>query len=372
MLISDQQEEMKMFGLDSIFVTPIKSGDYHAAKKLDSGDIPLISSTEQDYGVIGYYSIPESKTYRNVVTIACNGQPLSSFFHPYKIAAKDDVLVCIPKPDIDLTLIYYTVAYLNSMKWRFCWARKFYQNKVKKLQVAFPVDRNGQIDREAVKQLVKVPSFSTILPQKQAQKVISPTQSYSTFRLDKLFHLERGDFHSLTKLEDGNVPTVSRVSTNNGVVGKYKKPSKAHIYPPGLLTVSTVAGDSFLQVENFICTDNVVILVPKIKMKLTTLYYIRTILNEMKWRYSYGRQCYKAKLAQTRISLPVSSSSVDGINLDVDFMEKVVTNSLYWNYLRNKIHFDTVSMQDFELKSGKTSKPDTRASKIPLEAFASS
>lgn len=368
MIVSGQQ--MKMFGLDSIFLSPIKTGDYHVAQKLESGDTPLISSTEQDYGVIGYYSIPESKIYRNVVTIACNGQPLSSFFHPYKIATKDDVLVCIPKPDIDLTLVYYTVAYLNSMKWRFSWARKFYQNKVKKLQIAFPVDSSGQIDREAVKQLVKVPSFSSMLPQMQTPRSISPPQSYSKFHLDSLFHLERGDFHSLTKLEDGKIPTISRVSTNNGVVGYYSKPSRAHIYPPSLITVSTVAGDVFLQIEEFMSTDNVVILVPKIIMKLTTLYFIQTILNRMRWRYSYGRQCYKGKLTQTKISLPISPSSMNKFNLDEDFMEKVVTNSSYWNYLQSKIHFETVSMQDFEAKSGKKPRLDSRISKIPLEAFA--
>jgi hypothetical protein len=351
MLINGQP--MKMFGLEDIFISPIKSGDYHAAQRLEAGDVPLISSTEQDYGVIGYYSIPENKTYRNVVTIACNGQPLSSFFHPYKIATKDDVLVCIPKPDMDLTVIYYTVAYLNSMKWRFSWARKFYQNKVKRLKIAFPVDTSGQINKETLKQLIRVPSFSSMLPQMQNPKAISPPQSYSKFRLDSLFYLERGDFHSLARLEEGKIHTVSRISTNNGVVGTYSKPPKAHIYPPSLITVSTVSGDAFLQTEKFMSTDNVVILVPRFKMKLTTLYFIQTMLNGMKWRYSYGRQCYKGKLAQTRVFLPINTNNVSQFNLDEDFMEEVVTNSSYWNYLESKIHFDTVSVQDFEIKSGK-------------------
>jgi hypothetical protein len=367
MLVSPQ---MKMFGLDKVF-SSIGIGNYHAAQKLDSGDIPLISSTEQDYGVIGYYNIPENKTYRNVVTIACNGQPLSSFFHPYKIAAKDDVLVCVPREDVDLTLIYYTVAYLNSMRWRFSWARKFYQNKVKKMQIAFPVDKNGEIDREAVKRKVTVPSFSSMLPQRQEPKPLSPPQIQVIFRLEELFHLERGDFHSIQKLEVGTIPTCSRVSTNNGIVGYYKKPSKAHIYPPSLITVSTVAGDTFLQVDNFMSTDNVVILVPKFKMRLTTLFFIQTILDRMKWRYNYGRQCYKAKLAQTKITLPVIKDSNSEFGLDEDFMQDVVENCSYWEYLKTKLQFDIVSMKDFEEKSGKKPKTESRTPKIPLEAFSS-
>lgn len=37
-------------------------------------------------------------------------------------------------------------------------------------------------------------------------------------------------------------------------------------------------------------------------------------------------------------------------------MERVVTNSSYWEYLQSRIHFDTVSLEDFEAKSGKKIK----------------
>lgn len=361
--------EMKLLGLDKVF-SSIKGGDYHAASQLDAGDVPLISSTEADCGVLGYYAIPESKTYRNVVTIAANGgPPLSSFFHPYKMATKDDVLVCVPRDNADLTLIYYTVAYLNSMRWRFSWSRKCYEKKAKKIQIAFPVDSSGEIDREALKQYVKVPSFTDILPKRQIPKVLSPAQLNVVFRLDTLFHLERGDFHSITKLEEGEYSTVSRIATNNGIVGHFKKPSKAHVYPPSLITVSTVAGDAFLQTGEFISTDNVVILVPRFKTRLTTLYFIQAALNKMRWRYSYGRQCYKAKLAQVKIALPVNSNSTSEHALDEDFMERVVTKSSYWNYLQSRIHFVPVSAEDFEAKSGKKIKSDVTKADMPLEVL---
>lgn len=86
--------------LDSIF-SNIVNGDYHASSELEEGTIPLVScKTEKtpDHGVEGYFKIPKEKTYENCVTITCDGdQPSTAFFHPYRFAAKDNVLVCIPK-----------------------------------------------------------------------------------------------------------------------------------------------------------------------------------------------------------------------------------------------------------------------------------
>jgi hypothetical protein len=77
------------------------------------------------------------------------------------------------------------------------------------------------------------------------------------------------------KLEEGQYTTVSRVSTNNGVTGFYKKPAKDNVLPKFTLTVSTVTGDAFIQHFPFIATDNVVVCFPKQPLKNTTLIYIQ-------------------------------------------------------------------------------------------------
>ena len=65
-------------------------------------------------------------------------------------------------------------------------------------------------------------------------------------------------------------------------------------------------------------------------------------------------------ITQTKIALPLSTSSMDGINLDEDFMEKVVTNSSYWNHLQSNIRFDTIDIQDSKSNSRKKPKADIR------------
>jgi hypothetical protein len=123
--------------------------------------------------------------------------------------------------------------------------------------------------------------------------------------------------------------TISRVSDNNGVEGYYQPPQKAKIYQPGLITVSTVTGDAFVQLQEFMATDNVVICIPKNALKVTTLFFIQMMINLTKWRYSYGRQCYKAKFAQTKIYLPIKGNE----DLDENLMKRIITNTSYWSFL---------------------------------------
>ena len=61
-------------------------------------------------------------------------------------------------------------------------------------------------------------------------------------------------------------------------------------------------------------------------LKLTSLFFIQLMLNDVKWRYSYGRQPYMTKFATTEIMLPVTA---DG-ELDEAYMAEVIENSPHW------------------------------------------
>jgi len=155
---------------------------------------------------------------------------------------------------------------------------------------------------------------------------------WKSFYVTDLFELKRGHFHSIADLDPGAYPTISRSSTDNGLVGFYDKPAKAKVWPPGTISVSTVTGDAFLQPVPFIATDNVVLLTTKPEhkdLRLTTRLFIAVMINEVKWRYSYGRQCYQTKFATTKIMLPVK-----GLSLDEDFMQSAVECASYWKLVK--------------------------------------
>jgi hypothetical protein len=105
------------------------------------------------------------------------------------------------------------------------------------------------------------------------------------------------------------------------------------VYRPGTLTVSTVTGDTFVQPIPFIATDNVLVCTPLkeyARLKLTSLFFIQLMLNEVKWRYSYGRQPYVRKFKQTKIMLPVTESG----DIDENYMAEFVASAPHWQLIR--------------------------------------
>ena len=156
--------------------------------------------------------------------------------------------------------------------------------------------------------------------------------SWEAFPITRIFELQRGHFHSITDLDSGNVPTISRVSTENGLVGFHAPPDGAKIFPAKRITVSSVTGDAFFQPVPFIATDNVVVCTLRrrySKLKMATLIFIQAMMNHVKWRYSYGRQCYKTKYAKTEIWLPVKASG----DLDEEYMVNMVERANHWNVI---------------------------------------
>lgn len=172
-------------------------------------------------------------------------------------------------------------------------------------------------------------NFKAFIPRLIKQGSIKHNNNYQLFRVTSLFNLDKGDFHAMRELIPGDIPTVSRLTTNQGVAGFYEMPEGARIHPRGLMTVSTTSGDAFIQTDDFLCTDNVVICVPKEPMRLTTLFFIQLMINKMKWRYSYGRQCYRGKFSKTEIYLPILQSG----KIDHKYIEKLVSGCLGWDVI---------------------------------------
>lgn len=310
----------------------ILRGEYHVSSELDEGEIPLISCSAIDNGTEGFFDIPKEKRYKDAVTIASDGKPLATFYHRYEFAAKDNVIVCIPPRGMYEETIYHIVAQINAQQWRFNYGRKCYLNKLEKIKIFLPVTKDGKIDQDKIRNEIKL-GIKEIMPKRNEQGKVEKLPSFRNTVVSELFDLLRGDFHAIDALDEGKFPTVSRVASDNGIVGYFDKPDDARVFPAGCITVSTVSGDAFVQLSDFIATDNVVICIPKSKMKIHSLIFIQSMINKVKWRYSYGRQCYKKVFARTEIPLPINA---DG-KLDEAFMEKTVTAAPYWKALSSMI-----------------------------------
>lgn len=305
----------------------IRYGDRAYTDKgvLDSGKVPLIASQSVKNGVYGFFDVP-TKYHSPIITVPRTGSIGYSFVQLLPCTPTDDCMVLIPRSNVTVEYLFYVAAIIRSSRWRFNYARKITPARLGEIEI---------VPYEEFKATASYPEMVTRLYPKPntTTNIKLPEVPISCFGITDLFTLHRGHFHAIDRLEKGKLPTVSRVSDNNGVVGFYAKPAKAKVLPRLTLTVSTVTGDTFIQYSPFIATDNVVILHPKLPIKVTTLLYVQVLLNMVKWRYSYGRQCYKGNFERTVIFLPIAS---DGKPNEA-YIESIVTNQPYWEEFNNRV-----------------------------------
>jgi hypothetical protein len=314
-----------MNNIGSLF--KIRYGDraYTDKSILDDGTTPLIASQGVENGVYGFFDV-RVKYHSPVITVPRTGSIGYAFVQLLPCTVTDDCIVLIPKKNMMIEYLFYVATVVRFSRWRFNYARKITPVRLGEIKV-LP-------DEEFKPTVFYNEMFERLYPKssKMLNHATSPAV-LSDFNITDLFTLHRGHFHAIDQLEDGDYPTVSRVSVNNGVTGFYKKPSKAKILPKITLTVSTVSGDAFIQHSPFIATDNVVICKPKSPMRVTTLIYLQALLNKVKWRYSYGRQCYKGNFEKTVVKLPILK---DG-EIDEDYIENLVTSLPYWDEYKARL-----------------------------------
>jgi type I restriction enzyme M protein len=131
----------------------VTSGDFHVIRNLDPGNVPVISCGDTNNGLVGYFDIPDDMTYERALTVAYNGSwPLTTKFHPYKFAAKDDVAVLTPLTSMRDTTLFYMAATLDVQKWRYSYGRKCFREKLQQVSILVPM-RNKAVDEDLIAQL---------------------------------------------------------------------------------------------------------------------------------------------------------------------------------------------------------------------------
>lgn len=143
----------------------LRSGDYHAEGDLPPGEIPLVSCGDENNGVIAEVDAPDDDTYRDCLTIALNGGPLTTKYHPYRFAAKDDVAIASPKMPLRLTTLLFVQAMLNRERWRYSYYRKCFMDKLRRFEISLPATNQGELDEGAMASVVmETPYWEYLAP----------------------------------------------------------------------------------------------------------------------------------------------------------------------------------------------------------------
>ena len=126
--------------------------------------------------------------------------------------------------------------------------------------------------------------------------------------------MRSGDYHATVReLGPGAVPLVSCGDVNHGLVGYFDIPVDKQY--EGAVTVSYNGQPLAAKFRPYAfgAKDDVGVLTPKAPVNERALVYIAAVLNAKRWRYSYGRKCFRAKLEMVEVEVPVKRSAEGGV-----------------------------------------------------------
>src|ERR1043166_5302987 len=151
------QPKFSAFPLDDLF--DLKAGDYHNASDLPPGDVPLISCGDTDDGITAFVSVPKECIYDHKLTIAFNGMnTLTTKYHPYDFATKDDVAICIPKKPWRVATLVFVQLMMAREKWRYSYYRKCFMDKLRRQSVMLPA-KSSDVDEDTIETVMESTTY---------------------------------------------------------------------------------------------------------------------------------------------------------------------------------------------------------------------
>jgi hypothetical protein len=307
--------------IDDLFIVKRGNGDYRA--NLSAGSTPLVSACNIDNGILDFVDI-EPTSIAPAITVERVGGNAYVQLQDFA-TVPDDIAVLTPRTRMSLYKLYYVAPLINFQKWKYNYWIKLTPTRLKNMEIDLSNFKDNELD------------LSKRVPLHGEVSLIKHNTKSRLYNIEELFDLHRGDFHALDKLDSGKIPTVSRIFYNNGVTGYFEKPEDAEIYDKGMITISTVSGDAFVQLKDFMATDNVLICYPKMPFRITTLFFIAFMINKQKWRFSYGRQPYKRVFSQLDIIMPVKINADKLPEIDEEYIEKLLRNCYGWNAIEREL-----------------------------------
>ena len=307
--------------ITSIF--SIDTAKSHSYVSYKPGPIAFVSNGFWENGVVGYVEPQKGDMIFNLPSIC-----ISAFCEatvqtlPFMARGNGGSGLVVLTPTVELTiseLIWYASYINSSIQWRFSFGRMVTKDRIE--NVGIP-DSPKQISM----------TVKSILPTRKTKTVTTSGLILQYVPILKLFEIISGDYHKATDLSDGEIPLISCGHTDNGFV-KFCGVPEDKVYENAL----TVAYNGAPLTTNyhpykFAAKDDVAVLIPKLALKPTTILFIQMMLNREKWRFSYGRKCFREKLTNMSIKLPVKEEKLDEVS-----MATYIENTSYWDYIKTRI-----------------------------------
>lgn len=284
-----------------------------------SNSVNFVSRTSENNGVVARVSLIDGVVPHAAGTISCaaSGSVLSTFVQHEPYYSGRDLYVLTPKLELKLVEKLFYCYVINANKYRYSYGRA--ANKTLK-DIELPDEIPEWVYKVDLDNYYK--AIKTDLSHRNLEL---DTSNWKEFEINQLFDVTGT---RTTKIDDlietgiGSKPYVTTQATNNGVRGFYNISTELG----NVITIdSAVLGFTSYQADDFSASDHVEKLIPKFSLNKYIGLFLSTIINQERYRYSYGRKFNQIKIRNTKIKLPVTIECTP----DWDYMENFIKQLLY-------------------------------------------
>ncbi len=326
--------DWKEFAFRDIF--EIRKGFYNKKpEQLDKGDIPFLGATDSNNGVTGWYTLDEIKTSTktgvepnspltsklfpgNAVCVTNNGSVGHAYFQPQQFTCSHDVNPLYRKDgefNVYTGLFVATVIMHDKYRWQY--GRKWRPARMISSKMRLPATASGDPDWQFMEDFIKSLNHK---PLSTSNKVCSMPKwdefTWRSFSVGSIFSIRNGRGITTSEIEEnpGNLNAVQSGEENNGVIGKisldFCRENNYVFTERPCLTVARTGSAGFVsfQADGCVVGDSAKILQPRYESLSTASYlFLQTVLNQNRFKFSYGRKVTEEKYLTDVVSLPVKS-----------------------------------------------------------------
>ena len=319
-------QDWKEFKINSIF--DIKRPTSRSVKKYDEGHIPFVSSGNYNNGIDSYRTPLNNELLDEGNCITVSPVDGSTFYQETDFLGRGGggssiLLLYNQNINKDVGLFLATVI-------RSTLTRKYQYNdmgsseSIKEEYIKLPVDINGEPDWEYMERYVKQlyareresSNYVTTYVEKSKSHKIDITK-WKRFNLydEYLFNIDSGTKLDKVKMTmiSPKVNFIGRSNFNNGITEQVDLIKEIKPYESGNLTLSLggYLGSCFIQKEPFYTSQNVIVLIPKLRMSEYCKKFIATMIFKESQTYykAFENELNRHIKRNFSIYLPVKSDN---------------------------------------------------------------
>lgn len=320
---------------------------------LNDNGIAYVSRTEKNNGITARIDEIESiKPFpAGTISVSLGGSVLEAFLHEEPYYTGYHIKILKPKTDMSTNVLQFYCYCIRLNKFKYSFGRQANKTIDDILvpdinEIPNWVEKKRDIDINSIPEYFldegyeKACWYLDNVDQETFEKEYSKSvlkesikieyEKWQFFKLcgeDGIFDADHGTrLKSIDRIE-GDIPLITAGKINQGITTYIQENPKMKLFEK-CITID-MFGNSFYHTEKFYCDDNIVTLKPKNDISNYCCQFISIVLNNEKYRYSFGRQYRKTKYSDNQLIFLPAIYCNGNFAPDFKYMEKFIKSLPY-------------------------------------------